>query len=170
MSRLYAVPLGILALSLATALERAAVFSNVRVDPCAMLVTYLAFRFDVVGGALSTLLLGLLLDVMSASPMGLHMFSLMALFVTLRVAANAVQLQPGPRLFPVAVGAALAHGVLVAALMALFSEGAFNPQGLWQASLPSTLMNAVLAPLLLWFTNRVANRVFPESDHMFIAR
>lgn len=170
MSRLYAVPLGILALALATALERAAFLSKVRVDPCAMLVTYLAFRFDVVGGAFSTLLLGLVLDVMSASPMGLHMFSLMALFVGLRVAANAVQLQPGLRLFPVAVGAALVHGVLVAALVGLFSEGEFNPQGLWQASLPSTLVNALLAPFLLWSTNRVANRVFPEPDHLFIAR
>ena len=103
MTRLYAVPLGMLMLSLVTALERAAVFSNVRMDPCAMLVAYVAFRFDVVGGALTTLLLGLLLDVMSAAPMGLHMFSLMAVFVALRISANAVQVQPGPRLFPVAV-------------------------------------------------------------------
>ena len=90
------------------AVEGAADMSRVRVDPCAMLVTYLAFRFDVVGGAFSALLLGLLLDVMSGAPMGLHMLSLMALFVTLRLAANAVQLEPGVRLFPVALVATLA--------------------------------------------------------------
>ncbi len=170
MSRLYAVPLGALMLAAATAIERMEPLSRVRVDPCAMLVTYLAFRFDVVGGAFSTLLLGLLLDVMSGAPMGLHMLSLMALFVALRLSANAVQLEPGPRLFPVALGAALAHGVLVALLVGLSAGTSSDLEALWEASVPSTLVNALLAPVLLWVTGAVASRVFPETDRLFISR
>ena len=113
MTRLYAVPVGALALALCTAVERTALLANVRVDVCGMLVAYLAFRFDVVGGAVTALVLGLLLDATSGAPTGLHMFSLATVFVVTRVVANAFQVQPGVRVAPVAVGAAAGHLLLV---------------------------------------------------------
>ncbi len=168
MTRLYAVPVGALALALCTAVERTALLANVRVDVCGMLVAYLAFRFDVVGGAVTALVLGLLLDATSGAPTGLHMFSLATVFVVTRVVANAFQVQPGVRVAPVAVGAAAGHLLLVGILVGAFSEGSAGLQGLYTASVPSVVANLLVAGPLLWVTHRVGSWALPEPDHLFL--
>ncbi|MEW5851529.1 MAG: rod shape-determining protein MreD [Myxococcota bacterium] len=170
MSRLFAVGLGLVALAVMTALERTGTLSGVRADPCAVLVTYLAFRFDLVGGAISALLLGFLLDVTAASPTGLHQLTLMVLFVLLRVVANAVQLDPGPKLWPVAAAAAFFHRLMVTSLVGLFSSGTQPLGSVWDAVWATLLTNAILAIPLLWVTDRVARRVHPEPEHLFLIK
>jgi len=169
-SRLYAVPLGVLGLVLVTALERLESYTSVRGDPCAILVTYLAFRFDMMGGIFSAMLLGFFLDTFSGAPTGLHMMSLQLLFVVLRISANAFQLDPGVRLLPVAVAAAWLHATLVTLMVGIFGEGTLQFAGLWKSSAPSLLFNAVLGLVLLYAVDRLAQRVMPDSEHMFIVR
>ena len=152
-----------------TALERFPFLHSVRADPCALVVTYLAFRFDMMGGVLTALILGLTLDTMSGAPSGLHMMSLELLFVLMRIVANAIQLQPGVRVLPVAVAGALFHASLVTFMVGVFGEGSVKI-ALWQSSVPSVLCNLVVGLPLLVLLNNFADRVMPESDHMFSAR
>lgn len=170
MKRLYAVPLGLFALAASSAVEAFPELAGVRVDPCAMLVTYLAFRFDLVGGVLTAALLGLLLDVASGAPTGLHMASLEVLFVAFRIVANAVQLTPGVRVLPLALGGAFMHAVLVSFMIGVVRAGAAPVAGAWQSSLPSMLGNVVLGLPLLWVAHRLGERWVPDGEHMFIAR
>ncbi|MBI5494910.1 MAG: rod shape-determining protein MreD [Deltaproteobacteria bacterium] len=170
MRRLFAVPVGALALALVTALQATEALHRVRVDPCAILVVYLAFRADVLGAAVSTLLLGALMDVAAGSTLGLHMFSLTLLFVGARIGANAFPWQPGVRLWPLGVGGAFAHAVLVAALVRVFAEHEFSLAALWTAALPSLAADALVSPLLLALADALARRVDPEPDHMFLPR
>lgn len=168
MNRLYAVPLGAVLVAAVTAAERLQSLHHVRADPCALLVTYLAFRFDVVGGAVSALVLGAVLDLAAGAPIGLHMMSLALLFVVLRAAANAIQLEPGLRLLPVALGGAVMHAFLVGVMVEAFGSGTLRLAGVWQSSLPSVLANGVVGLVALALVDKAARRFHPEPDHMFL--
>lgn len=168
MRRLFAVPLGLLLLAAVTALERTSALHHVRADPCAILVAYLAFRFDVVGGALSALMLGALLDISAGAPVGLHMLTLALLFVLMRAVANALQTTPGIRLLPVAVVAAVLHAVVVAVMVEMFGGGQIRLAGVWQSGVPSILFNAGLAALVLPLADALGRRIHPEPDHLFL--
>lgn len=168
MNRLFAVPLGVLALAAVTALETTSMFHHVRADPCAMLLAFLAFRFDMLGAALTALMLGAVVDVSSGAPLGLHMLSLTVLLVVMRAVANALQMEPGIRLLPMAVGAALLHAVVVAVVVEMFTRGRIGLAGVWQSGLPSVAFNAALGLVLIPVADAVARRVWPEPDHMFL--
>jgi rod shape-determining protein MreD len=170
MSRLYAVPLGALALVLVTSVQRLPVMDGVLADPCAILVAYLAYRSDVAAGAASAMLLGALMDVGSGGLVGLHMLSCALLFVVLRMVANVVQVAPGLGLFPIAVAAGLAHMVLLGMMVALFSATPFRLMTVWQTAAPSVVANAVLALPLLAAVHAVALQALPDSEPMFLSR
>jgi rod shape-determining protein MreD len=153
------------AVALVTALEVLPALRHVRADPAALLVAYLAFRSDVLGGALTVLLLGILLDGVSGAPWGLHALSLQVLFLGVRVTAHGLQLEPSPRVWPLAVAASAAHHGVVAAMV--LGLGVLDPRG-WLAFLPSLAANAVLAWPLLAVASVAARRYSPEPDNIFL--
>ena len=165
MSRLFAVPVGLVALALLTAVQALPSLREVRADPAALLVAYLSLRSDVPGGAVAVLLLGLLVDGVTGGPVGLHMFTLQVLFVALRLTANGLQLEPSPRVWPMAVAAAVAHQALVTTLV--LGATAWEPQA-WVAFLPSLGANTLLAWPVVAVADRLARRYSPEPDRIFL--
>ncbi len=92
------------------------------ITPGAVIVAYAALAQPPVEAAVTAALVGLVVDALSGSPIGVSSF---ALVVTLLVSRPAVSLVPQPRgwmSFAFVAGFATAHALLAQALLALFGQ------------------------------------------------
>jgi cell shape-determining protein MreD len=121
-------------------------------------------EYSVARGAALSFLLGYLLDVFAAAPVGLFTFITVATFVTSRAAGVRLSAQTLVTKIALALAFALVEGVLIVVLTAIFGGDAARPRALALLVLPHALATASVAP----FVFRVAERIHQAT--VFVPR
>jgi rod shape-determining protein MreD len=106
-------------------------------------------------GALLSFVLGYLVDVFAAAPVGLYTFNSVAIFVVSRVAGVRLAAQTMLTKMGLAFAFSLLEGTLVIILTAIFGKDPSRPRALASLVLPHAAATALIAP----FVFRVAQRV-----------
>jgi rod shape-determining protein MreD len=112
-------------------------------------------EYSMARGAALSFLLGYLLDVFAAAPVGLFTFITVATFVIARLAG--VRLSAQTRLTKVALAFVfgLIEGVLIVVLTALFGGDAARPRALSLLVAPHAIATALFAPLVFRLAERI---------------
>lgn len=121
-------------------------------------------EYSVARGAALSFLLGYLLDVFAAAPVGLFTFITVATFVTSRAAGVRLSAQTLVTKIALALAFALVEGVLIVVLTAIFGGDAARPRALALIVLPHALATAFVAP----FVFRIAERIHQAT--VFVPR
>lgn len=112
-------------------------------------------EYSIARGAALAFLLGYLLDVFAAAPLGLFTFITVATFVVSRAAGVRLAAQTFLTKVALAFAFALVEGVLVVVLTAIFGIDSARPRALVLLILPHAISTAIFAPMVF----RVAERV-----------
>lgn len=112
-------------------------------------------EYSIARGAALAFLLGYLLDVFAAAPVGLFTFITVATFVVSRLAGVRLSAQTLLTKVALALVFGLAEGILVVVLTALFGGDAARPRALALIVAPHALSTAVFAPLIFRLAERV---------------
>lgn len=106
-------------------------------------------------GAALAFLLGYLLDLFSAAPVGLFTFITVTTFVVSRLAGVRLAAQTWLTKVALAFVFALVEGVLIVVLTALFANDVSRPRALALLVAPHALATAIFAPLVFRLAERV---------------
>lgn len=106
-------------------------------------------------GAALAFLLGYLLDIFSAAPVGLFTFITVTAFVVSRLAGVRLAAQTWLTKVALAFVFALVEGVLIVVLTALFANDVARPRALALLVAPHALATAIVAPLVFRLAERV---------------
>lgn len=112
-------------------------------------------EYSLLRGAALALLLGYALDLFAASPLGLFSCVSVATFAMARVAGIRLAAQTTLTQLALAFLFALAHGILVLALLAIFGRNPEGSRALTNLLFPNAVSTALWAP----FVFRIAQRV-----------
>ena len=112
-------------------------------------------EYSIARGAALAFLLGYLLDVFAAAPVGLFTFITVATFVVSRAAGVRLAAQTFLSKIALAVGFGLVEGVLIVVLTAIFGNDAARPRSLAYLVLPHAISTALFAPLVFSIAERV---------------
>lgn len=116
-------------------------------------------EYSIGRGALLAFLLGYLLDLFSAAPVGLFTFITVAMFVVSRLAGVRLAAQTWLTQVALAFIFALIEGVLVVILTALFGGDVARPRALAGLVAPHAIATSLLAPIVF----RVAERIYQAT-------
>jgi rod shape-determining protein MreD len=112
-------------------------------------------EYSLVRGAALAFVLGYALDLFAAAPVGLFTCVSVCTFLLARAAGVRLAAQTVPTQLGLAFLFALAQGLLVLALLAIFGRNPYGPRALASVLLPHAASTALFAPL----TFRVAARL-----------
>ncbi len=112
-------------------------------------------EYSIARGAALAFLLGYLLDVFAASPVGLFTFITVATFVVSRGAGVRLAAQTFLTKLALAFGFGLVEGVLIVVLTAIFGNDAARPRSLAYLVAPHAISTAIFAPLVFRLAERV---------------
>lgn len=122
--------------------------SLVRFDVTVVLLVFLALRSNLLEGALSSFVVGYLLDAMCGRPTGLYTFLGVLLFLVVRLFGALVEVRSLLLFLVFVLGASLSHGVLAAVLSSVSSQSGGAWAGL--TGLPTQAILSVLCAIGLW--------------------
>ncbi|MDI1475785.1 hypothetical protein [Polyangium sp. y55x31] len=112
-------------------------------------------EYSIARGAALAFLLGYLLDLFSASPIGLFTFITVATFVVARAAGVRLAAQTLLTKVALAFAFALLEGVLIVVLTAIFGTDTARPRALATLVAPHAIGTAIFAPLVFSLAERV---------------
>jgi rod shape-determining protein MreD len=112
-------------------------------------------EYSLARGALLSFVLGYLVDVFAAAPVGLYTFTSVAIFVVSRVAGVRLAAQTMLTKIGLALAFSLLEGTLVIVLTAIFGKDPSRPRALAALVLPHAAATALFAPLVF----RIAQRM-----------
>ncbi len=112
-------------------------------------------EYSIARGAALAFLLGYLLDVFAAAPVGLFTFITVATFVVSRAAGVRLAAQTFLTKIALAFGFGLVEGVLIVVLTAIFGNDAARPRALAYLVAPHAISTAIFAPLVFSIAERV---------------
>ena len=112
-------------------------------------------EYSIARGAALAFLLGYLLDLFSAAPVGLFTFITVATFVVARAAGVRLSAQTLLTKFALAFVFGLIEGVLIVALTAIFGGDAARPRALALLVAPHAVSTAICAPLVFALAERI---------------
>jgi rod shape-determining protein MreD len=112
-------------------------------------------EYSIARGAALAFLLGYLLDLFAAAPVGLFTFITVATFVVARAAGVRLSAQTLLTKVALAFVFALLEGVLIVILTAIFGGDAARPRALALLVAPHALTTAALAPLVFALAEKV---------------
>ena len=112
-------------------------------------------EYSIARGAALAFLLGYLLDLFSAAPVGLFTFITVATFVVARAAGVRLSAQTLLTKIALALVFGLIEGVLIVALTAIFGGDAARPRALALLVAPHAVSTAICAPLVFALAERV---------------
>ena len=112
-------------------------------------------EYSIARGAALAFLLGYLLDLFAAAPVGLFTFITVATFVVARAAGVRLSAQTLLTKVALAFVFALLEGVLIVILTAIFGADAARPRALALLVDPHALTTAALAPLVFALAEKV---------------
>jgi len=112
-------------------------------------------EYSMARGAALAFLLGYLLDLFAAAPIGLFTFITVATFVVARAAGVRLSAQTLLTKVALAFAFALVEGVLIVVLTAIFSTDAVRPRALAMLVAPHAIATALFAPLVFSLAERV---------------
>jgi rod shape-determining protein MreD len=114
-------------------------------------------EYSIARGAALAFMLGYLLDLFAAAPIGLFTFITVATFVVARAAGVRLAAQTFVTKIALAFAFALVQGVLVIVLTAIFGNDPARPRALALLVGPFAISTAVFAPLVFTVAERVHN-------------
>lgn len=112
-------------------------------------------EYSIARGAALAFLLGYLLDLFAAAPVGLFTFITVATFVVSRAAGVRLAAQTFITKVALALGFAALEGVLVVALTAIFGDDPVRSRALARLVVPHAVSTAALAPLVFAVAERI---------------
>jgi rod shape-determining protein MreD len=112
-------------------------------------------EYSIARGAALAFLLGYLLDLFSAAPIGLFTFITVATFVVARAAGVRLAAQTLLTKIALAFAFALLEGVLIIVLTAIFGTDTARPRALATLVAPHAIGTAAFAPLIFSLAERV---------------
>jgi rod shape-determining protein MreD len=112
-------------------------------------------EYSIARGAALAFLLGYLLDLFSAAPIGLFTFITVATFVVARAAGVRLAAQTLLTKVALAFVFALVEGVLIVVLTAIFGTDTARPRALATLVAPHAIATALFAPLVFSLAERV---------------
>ncbi|MEZ4299781.1 MAG: hypothetical protein R3B70_32835 [Polyangiaceae bacterium] len=112
-------------------------------------------EYSIGRGAALAFLLGYLIDVFTAAPVGLFTFITVATFVVSRGAGVRLAAQTFLTKLALAFGFGLVEGVLIVVLTAIFGNDPARPRALAYLVLPHAISTALFAPLVWSLAERV---------------
>ncbi|MDI3283944.1 hypothetical protein [Polyangium sp. 15x6] len=112
-------------------------------------------EYSIARGAALAFLLGYLLDLFSAAPIGLFTFITVATFVVARAAGVRLAAQTLLTKVALAFAFALLEGVLIIVLTAIFGTDTARPRALATLVAPHAIGTALFAPLVFSLAERV---------------
>ena len=112
-------------------------------------------EYSIARGAALAFLLGYLLDVFAAAPVGLFTFITVATFVVSRAAGVRLAAQTFLTKIALAFGFGLVEGVLIVVLTAIFGNDAARPRSLAYLVAPHAISTAIFAPIVFSIAERV---------------
>jgi len=112
-------------------------------------------EYSIARGAALAFLLGYLLDLFSAAPVGLFTFITVATFVVARAAGVRLSAQTLLTKIALAFVFGLIEGVLIVALTAIFGGDAARPRALALLVAPHAVSTAICAPLVFALAERI---------------
>lgn len=112
-------------------------------------------EYSMARGAALSFILGYFLDVFAAAPVGLFTFVTVATFVVSRAAGVRLASQTLITKIILALAFALAQGVLIIVLTAIFGNDAARPRALALLIAPHAVATAVCAPLIFHLAERI---------------
>ena len=154
----------LLAIGLALLLVQENLFRVLRFVPTHGFVPSLVFplivfmgvhEYSIARGAALAFLLGYLLDVFAAAPVGLFTFITVATFVVSRGAGVRLAAQTFLTKLALAFGFGLVEGVLIVVLTAIFGNDPARPRSLAYLVAPHAIATAIFAPLVFRLAERV---------------
>ncbi len=112
-------------------------------------------EYSIARGAALAFLLGYLLDLFAAAPVGLFTFITVATFVVSRAAGVRLAAQTLLTKIALAFAFALVEGVLIVVLTAIFGVDAARPRALALLVAPHAISTALFAPFVFSLAERV---------------
>lgn len=112
-------------------------------------------EYSLMRGALLSFVLGYLLDVFAAAPVGLYTFTSVAVFVVSRAAGVRLAAQTFVTRLALAFSFSLLEGLIVVILTAIFGGDAARPRALATLVLPHAVSTALLASVVFNLAQRV---------------
>jgi rod shape-determining protein MreD len=112
-------------------------------------------EYSLARGALLSFVLGYLIDIFAAAPVGLYTFNSVAIFVVARAAGVRLAAQTILTKMGLAFAFSLLEGTLVIVLTAIFGKDPSRPRALAALVLPHAAATALIAP----FVFRIAHRL-----------
>ncbi|HVK70065.1 MAG TPA: hypothetical protein VM694_36680 [Polyangium sp.] len=112
-------------------------------------------EYSIARGAALAFLLGYLLDLFSAAPIGLFTFITVATFVVARAAGVRLAAQTLLTKVALAFAFALLEGVLIVVLTAIFGTDTARPRALATLVAPHAIGTAIFAPFVFSLAERV---------------
>jgi rod shape-determining protein MreD len=112
-------------------------------------------EYSIARGAALAFLLGYLLDVFAAAPVGLFTFITVATFVVSRAAGVRLAAQTFLTKIALAFAFGLVEGVLIVVLTAIFGNDPARPRSLALLVPPHAISTAIFAPLVFSVAERV---------------
>ncbi|MBK8251458.1 MAG: hypothetical protein IPK82_02170 [Polyangiaceae bacterium] len=112
-------------------------------------------EYSIGRGAALAFLLGYLIDVFAAAPVGLFTFITVATFVVSRGAGVRLAAQTFLTKLALAFGFGLVEGVLIVVLTVIFGNDPARPRALAYLVLPHAISTAIFAPLVFNLAERV---------------
>lgn len=106
-------------------------------------------------GAALSFVLGYLIDVFAAAPVGLYTFNSVAIFVVSRVAGVRLAAQTVLTKIALAFAFSLLEGVIVIILTAIFGGDPARPRALAALLLPHAVATAICSPVVFRLAQRV---------------
>lgn len=129
--------------ALVTALAALLNIETVRPEPAFAVIAYTAVRLDPLAGALAASAVGLTTDLMSLSPLGLHMLTLTLLYLLARLAAELFGVARAPTAVPFVLALSLTGRVILGLLLLLFAESS-GRLNVWPSHLISVLLDGLI--------------------------
>lgn len=112
-------------------------------------------EYSIARGAALAFLLGYLLDVFAAAPVGLFTFITVATFIVSRAAGVRLAAQTFLTKIALAFAFGLVEGVLIVVLTAIFGNDIARPRSLAYLVPPHAISTAIFAPLVFSLAERV---------------
>lgn len=106
-------------------------------------------------GASVSFVLGYATDLIGITPVGLHTFTFVAIFVLARAAGVRLAAQTMMMQVALALAFALVHSVMILVLLAIFGRDAYVPRALYRLIVPHVLATGAIAPLIFRLAQRL---------------
>jgi rod shape-determining protein MreD len=112
-------------------------------------------EYSLARGAAVAFALGYLTDLVGITPVGLHTFTYVALFLLARGAGVRLAAQTTWMQVVLVLAFTLVHSVMLLMLLAVFGRDAYVPRALYPLILPHVLATGAAAPLIFKLAQRI---------------